>query len=88
MFIGMATGPAVAGVYMENHSTIAEIQGSYPTLRSYDMVFLTSALLSGISTGFAFVLNRAHKAQKSTREEICQRCITGTKTTVQKNASL
>jgi hypothetical protein len=64
LFIGMATGPAVAGVYMENHSTIAGIQGSYPNLRSYDLVFLTSALLSGISVGFAFVLNRAHKARK------------------------
>ena len=64
LFIGMATGPAVAGVYMENHSTIAGIQGSYPTLRSYDLVFLTSALLSGISVVFAFVLNRAHKARK------------------------
>jgi MFS family permease len=58
MFIGMATGPAVAGVYMEDHSTIAGIQGSYPTLRSYDLVFLTSALLSGISIGFALVLSR------------------------------
>jgi len=65
LFIGMATGPAVAGVYMENHSTIAGIQGSYPTLRSYDLVFLTSALLSGISVVFAFVLNRAHKARKA-----------------------
>jgi MFS family permease len=64
LFIGMATGPAVAGVYMENHSTIAGIQGSYPTLRSYDLVFLTSALLSGISLVFAFVLYRAHKARK------------------------
>jgi MFS family permease len=64
LFIGMATGPALAGVYMENHSTIAGIQGSYPTLRSYDLVFLTSALLSGISVVFAFVLNRAHKARK------------------------
>jgi MFS family permease len=58
MFIGMATGPAVAGVYMEDHSTIAGIQGSYPTIRSYDLVFLTSALLSGISIGFALVLSR------------------------------
>jgi len=57
MFIGMATGPAVAGVYMEDHRTIAGVQGSYPTLRSYDLVFLTSALLSGISIGFALVLS-------------------------------
>jgi hypothetical protein len=58
MFIGMPTGPAVAGVYMEDHSTITGIQGSYPTLKSYNLVFLTSALLSGISIGFASVLSR------------------------------
>jgi MFS family permease len=69
MFIGMATGPAVAGVYMEDHGTIAGIQGSYPTLRSYDLVFLTSALLSGISIGFALVLRR--EAQNPMK----QRCL-------------
>jgi MFS family permease len=58
MFIGMATGPALAGVYMESHSTIKGIQGSYPTIGSYEMVFLTSALLSGVAFGFALVLNR------------------------------
>jgi len=58
LFIGMATGPALAGVYMESHSTIKGIQGSYPALGSYDMVFLTSALLSGAALGFALVLNR------------------------------
>jgi hypothetical protein len=58
MFIGMATGPALAGVYMESHSIIKGIQGSYPTLGSYDMVFLTSALLSVVALGFALVLNR------------------------------
>ncbi|MGA9152533.1 MAG: MFS transporter [Candidatus Nitrosopolaris sp.] len=64
IFIGMATGPSIAGVYMEIHSTIEGIQGSYPTLGSYNLVFLTSGLLSGISLGFAIVLNRrgAHKA--------------------------
>jgi MFS family permease len=64
IFIGMATGPSIAGVYMEIHSTIEGIQGSHPTLESYNLVFLTSGLLSGISLGFAIVLNRrgAHKA--------------------------
>jgi MFS family permease len=61
IFIGMES---IAGVYMENHSTIEGIQGSYPTLGSYNLVFLTSGLLSGISLGFAMVLNRrgANKA--------------------------
>jgi MFS family permease len=57
LFIGMATGPAVAGVYMANHGTINGVQGSYPSLGSYNLVFLTSGLLSGISLGFALVLD-------------------------------
>jgi len=58
LFIGMSTGPAVAGVYMANHGTINGVQGSYPTLGSYNLVFLTSGLLSGISLGIALVLDR------------------------------
>jgi MFS family permease len=64
MFIGMATGPALAGIYMENHRSIEGIQGSYPTFESYNLVFLTSALLSAISLGFAMLLSKrgVHKA--------------------------
>lgn len=62
LFIGMATGPAVAGVYMENHETIEGVAGSYPSLGSYDLVFATSAVLSALSLGFALMLRR--KARK------------------------
>jgi MFS family permease len=64
LFIGMAIGPALAGVYMESHETIKGIQGSYPSLDSYNLVFITSALLSAVSLGFALMLRRrvAHKA--------------------------
>jgi MFS family permease len=64
LFIGMATGPALAGVYMESHETIKGIQGSYPSLDSYNLVYITSALLSAVSLGFALMLRRrvAHKA--------------------------
>jgi MFS family permease len=64
LFIGMAMGPALAGVYMENHETIEGIQGSYPSLDSYNLVYITSALLSAVSLGFALMLRRrvAHKA--------------------------
>ncbi len=64
LFIGMAIGPALAGVYMENHETIKGIQGSYPSLDSYNLVYSTSALLSAVSLGFALMLRRrvAHKA--------------------------
>jgi MFS family permease len=64
LFIGMAMGPALAGVYMESHETIKGIQGSYPSLDSYSLVYIPSALLSAVSLGFALMLRRrvAHKA--------------------------
>ena len=64
LFIGMAIGPAQAGVYMESHETIKGIQGSYPSLDAYNLVYITSALLSAVSLGFALMLRRrvAHKA--------------------------
>jgi MFS family permease len=58
LFIGMAIGPALAGVYMENHETIKGIQGSFPSLASYNLVYLTSGLLSAVSLGFVVMLKR------------------------------
>jgi hypothetical protein len=49
LFIGMSIGPVLTGVYMENHQTIKGVQGSYPSLESYNLVFLTSGLLSTVS---------------------------------------
>ena len=64
LFIGMAIGPALAGVYMESHETIKGVQGSYPSLDSYNLVYITSTLLSAVSLVFALMLRRraAHKA--------------------------
>lgn len=62
LFIGMAIGPALAGIYMEKHETIEGVQGSYPSPESYNLVFLTSGLLSAVSLGFALVLRS--KARK------------------------
>jgi hypothetical protein len=58
LFIGMSIGPALAGVYMENHQTIKGVQGSYPSLGSYNLVYLTSGLLSTVSLGFVLILRR------------------------------
>ena len=58
LFIGMAIGPALAGVYMENHETVSGIEGSYPSSGSYNLVFLTSGLLSAVSVGFGLVLRK------------------------------
>jgi MFS family permease len=64
LFIGMAIGPALTGVYMENHQTIKGVQGSYPSLESYNLVYLTSGLLSTVSLGFVLILRR-RVAQKT-----------------------
>ena len=58
LFIGMAIGPALAGVYMENHETVEGDEGSYPSPGSYNLVFLTAGLLSAVSVGFALMLIR------------------------------
>jgi MFS family permease len=57
LFIGMAIGPALAGIYMENQRT-TEFGGSYPTPGSYNLVFLTVGLLSAVSVLFALVLRK------------------------------
>jgi MFS family permease len=64
LFIGMAMGPALAGVYMENHAMVEGLKGSYPSSGSYNLVFLTAGSLSAVSLGFALMLRRrvAHKA--------------------------
>ena len=58
LFIGMAIGPAMAGIYMANHETVKGVDGSYPSPSSYSLVFLTAGLLSAISLGFALVLRK------------------------------
>jgi MFS family permease len=64
LFLGMAIGPALTGVYLENHQTIEGIPGSYPALESYNWVYLTSALLSVLSLAFVLILKkRASRSQ-------------------------
>src|SRR5919106_1106117 len=58
LFIGMAIGPALAGVYMGNLETVEGVGGSYPSSGSYNPVFLTAGLLSAVSLGFALMLIR------------------------------
>jgi MFS family permease len=58
LFIGMAIGPAMAGIYMANHVTVKGVEGSYPSPESYTLVFLTAGLLSAVSLAFARALRR------------------------------
>ncbi len=57
LFIGMAIGPALAGVYMADHENVGTTV-SYPSAKSYDLVFSTVVLLSAVSLGFGFILRR------------------------------
>jgi MFS family permease len=67
LFIGMAIGPALAGVYMADHKTIQNIEGSYPSSESYNLVFGTVLLLAAISLGFALVLRRGMRRKEVER---------------------
>jgi len=66
LFIGMATGPALAGVYMGNQETVEGVGGSYPSPGSYNLVFLTAILLSAVSLGFALMLIRRRSRIRAT----------------------
>jgi hypothetical protein len=63
LFIGMAIGPALAGVYMGNNEALEGVGGLYPSSESYNLVFLTAVLLSAITLGFSTLLMR-RTAQK------------------------
>ena len=65
LFIGMAIGPALAGVYMGNQEMLEGVGGAYPSLGSYNLVFLTAGLLSAVSVGFALMLIRSRAAHKA-----------------------
>jgi MFS family permease len=59
LFIGMAIGPAIAGMYMQKHQVYVDgISGSFPSSESYNMVFLTAAILSIVSISFSVILKR------------------------------
>jgi MFS family permease len=46
-FLGMAIGPALSGIYIQmNQSIIEGINGLFPSKESFNMIFLTAAILS------------------------------------------
>jgi MFS family permease len=65
LFVGMAIGPALAGVYMEDKETIEGVAGSYPSPESYNLIFITSGLLSAASLGLALMLRKKAAGQKA-----------------------
>ncbi len=64
VLVGSSIGPAIAGIYMQTQQEIVIVVsssnniGSFPSSISYDLIFLTAALISAISIAFVLILKR------------------------------
>jgi len=59
VFIGMAIGPVVAGVYMQTHQeSIVGSSASFPSADAYNFVFLTASVASLSFVLLAIILKR------------------------------
>jgi hypothetical protein len=68
LFLGMAIGPALTGVYLESDEPIDGVSGTYPSQESYNLVYITSGLLSAASLASVLMLKkRAHKMEIEVR---------------------
>ncbi|HMH09491.1 MAG TPA: MFS transporter [Candidatus Nitrosopolaris rasttigaisensis] len=58
--IGSSIGPAIAGIYMQTHQELAKgvTTGSFPSPISYNLIFLTAALISALSITLVIILRR------------------------------
>ena len=57
--IGASIGPAVAGMLMQSNQSILTIGGLarfFPSIESYNLIFLTAAILSIVSIALAILL--------------------------------
>ena len=58
--IGASVGPAMAGMYMQTHATtISGLSGTFPSLESYNLIFLTATIVSLVSFLLALVLRKS-----------------------------
>jgi MFS family permease len=58
-FVGMAIGPAIASIYMQsNQISIIGSSLSFPSLESYNMIFITAFFISVISIALMLVLKK------------------------------
>ena len=44
--IGMAIGPAVSGLFLQNFIEVIDGKGAFPSIQAYNMIFLIAALIS------------------------------------------
>jgi MFS family permease len=62
--IGGAVGPAIAGIYMQTNQVF--INGSfYPSLQSYNLIFLTATLLSLVSIVLVLIIRKRTSSSSS-----------------------
>ena len=65
--IGSSIGPAIAGIYMQTHQELVKgVTGSFPSAISYNLIFLTAALISAISITLVIILRRRIIQSQST----------------------
>jgi hypothetical protein len=58
-FVGMAIGPAIASIYMQsNQISIKGSSLSFPSLESYNMIFITAFFISVLSIALMVLLKR------------------------------
>ena len=61
--IGSSVGPVIAGIYLQANQVFVEsersISASFPSPESFNLIFLTAALISVSSVAFAILLNRS-----------------------------
>jgi MFS family permease len=73
--IGASVGPVIAGTYMQSNQVLVEseinnISASFPSPESYDLIFLTAALIAVSSVVFAILLFRSARNQDGRTKEI------------------
>ena len=73
--IGASVGPVIAGIYLQADQVFVEsetdsISASFPSLESYNLIFLTAALISVSSIAFAILLNRSASHRSGDAKEV------------------
>jgi dipeptide/tripeptide permease len=74
--IGASVGPVIAGTYMQANQVSIEseisnnISASFPSPESYDLIFLTAALIAISSIAFAILLIRSTTQKNGGTKEI------------------
>jgi len=73
--IGASVGPVIAGTFMQANQISIEsetnnISASFPSPESYDLTFLTAALIAVSSIAFAILLIRSARNQNGRTKEM------------------